>query len=496
MSTFPPISQKSSTISNDNQLIVKARDHRPTKTLTWKEKIARKQNVLRSQIPFINRVEVAKIRNTYKHNLCVSLLKDGFHKSFAEIYNLIENRKAERLAAGQDSIIWLEKSLEEKPEKLDELAKYLTKAETMERNGKWKDVYENRVRLAEYFLTSGDRWLSDYLFETALNTSKNIKLDGRRREAEAYCNRALALERNGDIVEALDHMRKFHKITDGKPWKNDYDVLLSSISCRHLCRLYFTLADKKSDDIEYQLKCLHDAYQVASESKDESLQKAKCALKLAKKYEENNDSKTALQYLNECLEISQQLGEGKLYARCCQQMAQSLQSVGEVERALILLDMFADAANQVKDNKLIAASAACLGELSITRGEYEKSATQCQSAYKSSEVDAIQRPSVLLGISQAFNIRNSYNMMVQQADTSCDHLISWKNNRNFNSEQQPNSSVSASGIHPNNTPDPTEPFEQTPGSHDDNIQLGGEADNMVTSPIEGENVESGEGDEV
>ena len=48
-------------------------------------------------------------------------------------------------------------------------------------------------------------------------------------------------------------------------------------------------------------------------------------------------------------------------------MAQSLQSVGEVERALVLLDMFADAANQVKDNKLIAASAACLGELSITR---------------------------------------------------------------------------------------------------------------------------------
>ena len=59
--------------------------------------------------------------------------------------------------------------------------------------------------------------------------------------------------------------------------------------------MYFTLADKKNDDIEYQLKCLHDTYQVASESKDESLQKAKCALKLAKKYEENNDSKTALQ---------------------------------------------------------------------------------------------------------------------------------------------------------------------------------------------------------
>ena len=73
------------------------------------------------------------------------------------------------------------------------------------------------------------------------------------------------------------------------------------------------------------------------------------------------------QYLNECLEISQQLGEGKLYARCCQQMSQSLQSVGEVERALILLDMFADAANQVKDNELIASSAVCLGELSIAR---------------------------------------------------------------------------------------------------------------------------------
>ena len=61
-----------------------------------------------------------------------------------------------------------------------------------------------------------------------------------------------------------------------------------------LFRLYFTLADKKNEDTEYQLKCLHDAYQVATESKDESLQKAKCGLKLAKKYEENYDSKTAL----------------------------------------------------------------------------------------------------------------------------------------------------------------------------------------------------------
>ena len=59
-----------------------------------------------------------------------------------------------------------------------------------------------------------------------------------------------------------------------------------------LLRLYTTLA-YDSKDVEEQLKLLTQAYTVASDG-DELLQKAKCGLNLANKYEETGDSDTAV----------------------------------------------------------------------------------------------------------------------------------------------------------------------------------------------------------
>ena len=47
-----------------------------------------------------------RYRNSYKHNLCIQMLKEGFHKSFEELFSLIEQRKQERLEAGIDSVLW------------------------------------------------------------------------------------------------------------------------------------------------------------------------------------------------------------------------------------------------------------------------------------------------------------------------------------------------------------------------------------------------------
>lgn len=62
---------------------------------------------------------------------------------------------------------------------------------------KWDEVHEARTHLAEFFLQTGDVWLSDYFFKSALDTSLDVRLDGRRREAEANCRMGLAYERKG-----------------------------------------------------------------------------------------------------------------------------------------------------------------------------------------------------------------------------------------------------------------------------------------------------------
>ena len=64
-------------------------------------------------------VDIAGYRNTYKHNVCVDMLKDGFHESFRELWSLIERQKAEREAAGKESGFYYDPYIEDEEEKLD-----------------------------------------------------------------------------------------------------------------------------------------------------------------------------------------------------------------------------------------------------------------------------------------------------------------------------------------------------------------------------------------
>lgn len=80
---------------------------------------------------------ISRYRNTYKHNLCLDMLQEGFHKSFAELFALIKTQNEERERAGPESILWNQTLLENEPEKLDTLKEYLTKAEKASRRGEF-----------------------------------------------------------------------------------------------------------------------------------------------------------------------------------------------------------------------------------------------------------------------------------------------------------------------------------------------------------------------
>ena len=80
-------------------------------------------------------IVTCRYRNSYKHNLSLDMLQDGFHKSFSEMFALIKQENSERLAAGPESILWSRTLLEDQPEKLDTLKKLLTEAEMAQRRG-------------------------------------------------------------------------------------------------------------------------------------------------------------------------------------------------------------------------------------------------------------------------------------------------------------------------------------------------------------------------
>ena len=76
-----------------------------------------------------------RYRNTYEHNLCLDMLKDGYHQSFSELFNLMKQQKDDREKLGRDSGVFDQPLLEDEPDKLDQLKHHLTTSEAARRRG-------------------------------------------------------------------------------------------------------------------------------------------------------------------------------------------------------------------------------------------------------------------------------------------------------------------------------------------------------------------------
>ena len=63
------------------------------------------------------------------------MLREGFHKSFSELFALVKQQNERRLAAGPESALWSMVLLEDEREKMETLQLYLTQAETALRKG-------------------------------------------------------------------------------------------------------------------------------------------------------------------------------------------------------------------------------------------------------------------------------------------------------------------------------------------------------------------------
>ncbi|KAG8592353.1 hypothetical protein GDO81_000472 [Engystomops pustulosus] len=122
------------------------------------------------------------------------MLRQGYHKSFSELFTLIHKWNALRDAGGPGSAIWQQKPLEEQHEKLDQLQHFLTRAEAAQRSGYYEEVYKNQFALAQYFKKLDDHWLSNHFYECCFQTAKKIKTDGGKKEAEAHANLAVVAE--------------------------------------------------------------------------------------------------------------------------------------------------------------------------------------------------------------------------------------------------------------------------------------------------------------
>ncbi|KAG8453942.1 hypothetical protein GDO86_000532, partial [Hymenochirus boettgeri] len=374
-------------------------------------------------------------RNSLKHNVCIEMLRRGYHKSFSELFTVIQKWNALRDAGGPGSAIWHDKPLETQQDKLDQLQHFLTRAEAAQRAGYYEEVYENQLALAQYFQNLGDRWLSNHFFKCCFQTATKIKTDGRRKEAEAHEHLGLVEEENSQLEKAAEHYEAFYHLTVDQLWKDETGRTHNSLACENLWRIYTLLSDKMLANKDYQqaIKTLIKAFEKAREGANKKLE-GEAAYRLGLAHILSGSPQTAITYLTTYMEISEEMGDNVGLGKAYEAMAKGLESQGKILESVKYLENFIEIA---KSNNLInslAETYSCLGDIFNSSGNYEKACHYFSQAYetalKLNDLPLIEETQVQYGIAKAHKMMLAVSRFTDCADcTSIGYLLEWKMNR-------------------------------------------------------------------
>ncbi|XP_071893508.1 tetratricopeptide repeat protein 29 isoform X3 [Anas platyrhynchos] len=402
---------------------------------------------LAKNIKGLSKQEAAANRNSYKENICIDMLRQGYHKSFSELFTLIQKWNALREAAGPGSAIWQQKSLEEQPDKLDQLYHFLTRAEAAQRAGHeelirsvlasvgwftcvlappdegnrrqvtaqeqlkeessqllaflcWRrgaemgsspghygEVYDNQLNLAYCFNDPEDEWLRNYFYERCFNTAQLIKTDGGKRRAQAHAHAGLISEEQGHVMKAAEHYEAFYQLTEGSTWKDEAGRTYNSLACEHLWRIYTLLADKMLENKEQEqaIKMLRKAFIMTKAGGDKKME-GEAAYCLSWAYHFAGEEKTALSILNTSVKIFTALCDSSGLGRAYEMIAKILVSQGKVAETLTSLEEFMKVAEDVHLSQSLVDACVLLGNIYNERGNYNKAFEYFTKAFEAASI--------------------------------------------------------------------------------------------------------------
>ncbi|KAI5151958.1 tetratricopeptide repeat protein 29 [Manis pentadactyla] len=383
----------------------------------------------------LSKEDVAAHRNSYKKNICVDMLRDGYHKSFTELFTLMERWDAHREAARVRSLFWLQKPLEEQPDKLDHFYRYLTRAEAAERKEYFEDVYNNLYALASCFNNSEDKWVRNHFYERCFKIAQLIKIDGGKKEAEAHLHMGLLFEEEGQLLEAAEHYEAFHQLTQGRIWKDETGRFLNLLACESLLRTYRLLSDKMLENKEYKqaIRILIKASEIAKEGNDKKME-GEASYYLGLAYLAAGELETALTVLNTYSKISTDLDDDLSLVRAYEAIAKVLQSQGEMTEAIKYLKKVVKIARNNFQSLDVVRASTMLGDIYNKKGCYNKASEYFQQAFDTTaeltNISLMDETKVHYGIAKAHQLMMTVNNYIETADpTSLGCLLSWKENR-------------------------------------------------------------------
>ncbi|XP_067876345.1 tetratricopeptide repeat protein 29 isoform X2 [Heterodontus francisci] len=410
---------------------------RPTSRVpTKKERIAEAKRLeKRSKNLKLSKHDINVYRNSYKHNICLDMLRQGYHKSFSELTTLILNWNALREAAGPGSDIWMEEPLDKQHNKLDYLQYFLIRAEAAYRAGWFEEVYNNQLSLACYFKTVEDKMLSDHFFQSCLTTAEMITPAGGQKVAEANANMGTTYEEKGQLDKAAEHYEIFHQLTVGKTWQDENGCCHFAQACANLWRIYTLLADEQLESEQYKEanQSLRKAYDIAKEGGDKKMELA-ALYRVALGYLSAGDPDTAIGYLQMYLELSNSMDDDIGLGKTYEALAKALVSTGHSSEALEYLKQFLALAEKSGDKQSLVDACRFLGVMHNNLGQYDEACKYIKRGYEIAmtlgDLHLLEIMQVHFGIFKAHAMMTTYCHCVEAAGhDNLERLVTWKDCR-------------------------------------------------------------------
>ncbi|TRY93659.1 hypothetical protein DNTS_001114 [Danionella cerebrum] len=362
----------------------------------WKKENPIKPDEEKTQSP--SEEQISQYRKPLHHRVCVSMLREGFHASFAELFALVQ--------------CW--DKADENPLKLQTIQLHLTKAESAQREGQDAEAYEHHMTLARYFSEPQERWLQHRFFELALLSARRFKMDSGKREAEANLHMGQACLERGDLEQAREHLEVFHQLSVGHSWQDVSGCVYHSRSCVELQKLYALMAQRalQEHQREQAMEMFTQALHIAKESGDRGLE-GEAAYRLGLVYQSTGDQKAAIKFFRMCMEIFSNLGDTDSLGRTYKAFGKSL---------------------ECKQERNLEEAYMCLGNILKSKKQYASSFAHFKRAYEIACeqrcLQRLQRAQVYVGSMHALSLIQSYQTLIlTPGRESILQSIRWKERR-------------------------------------------------------------------
>uniref|UniRef100_A0A095A5X3 Tetratricopeptide repeat protein 29 n=1 Tax=Schistosoma haematobium TaxID=6185 RepID=A0A095A5X3_SCHHA len=204
--------------------------------------------------------DLFRYRLKFHENLLLNILQNGYHKTYSELFNLIDYEEKRRINAGISSPYWTIQPLTERHQLLCEMMTHLMNAENFNHSNQIEEVYKENLYLAGLFQSNiNDQWLLDIYLQKCLKIVNKGKYP---QSLELYKQLQKKLEKHKNILQPS--INPFEK--------QQTNIPLYIVCYEQICRIILTIYQpNKEYQMDELLLNLNEALKYAEKSENQKL---------------------------------------------------------------------------------------------------------------------------------------------------------------------------------------------------------------------------------